>query len=247
MKGLSMDITDDQTHNWMLTCKNENRGALIAGRNSCYGFYQDVLESEGWDERHWTYYGPMWVGLAAGWNLSGEGGQELTYYDQCDPSYTISGLGEDGTTCKTSCGAYSMATIAASLTGDNSITGRSMTEYYLANGYYTAGVGASAPNEALASNFGLNFVPLGTDMERAKAILAQGGLVMVSWNGSLFSSSGGHVFIIRKIVGDNVYIASSGHSEQNATAWPMTYFTDGHFQSNTQTGQVLALWGFTKK
>lgn len=52
LMGNSIDFVDAASKNWMIKCMNEGLGGRA---NRCYGFWNDVWQTENWDEGHFTY------------------------------------------------------------------------------------------------------------------------------------------------------------------------------------------------
>lgn len=52
LMGYSIDFVDTTSKNWMLKCMKEGLGGTA---NRCYGFWNDVYQTQHWDEGHFTY------------------------------------------------------------------------------------------------------------------------------------------------------------------------------------------------
>lgn len=140
-------------------------------------------------------------------------------YNQYDPAwknkpYSTSTIGDSG------CGPSAMAMAITNLTGQK-ITPVETSEYAASIGMYIAGTGSSwdiVPK--LAQHWGMTSEPVGKDINKIKAALQKGGLVVTSGKGGLPFTSGGHYIVIRGITAEGKFkVGDSGHVETNNQEW----------------------------
>lgn len=204
---------------------------------------------------------------AYGWELDGT--NSMVYYDQNEwiGNYGIGTIKECG------CGPTSLAMIIATLTGDKSVNPQTMSDFYYANnGQIGKGkdgklnCGSNWNWSAVEGKYSVKVTDIGTDLSKAQETLASGKLVLFSWEGAPFTS-GGHIMVMRKYTPDgNIYIASSGGSQnhdQSNQAWnesifKLGYNTAGNPINNpiartdkngktTTTGVLKGMWSFEKQ
>ena len=207
---------------------------------------------------------------ANGWDLPEEGPHPMVFFDQCDPRWAninpVSGSSNGAFThCKCSCGPFSMSMIIATLNNDPNFDPSTFT-VKMGMDLQPGGCGSVATLwKSIASENNLNIHELGFDIEKARGIINQGGLVLFLWSGGPFTS-GGHYMVIRGFNGNKVYIASSAGTanyEQSKYPWDINIFKNGFtWPTNEELPGMLPgrmksgglvdqggggpLWGFTK-
>ena len=143
----------------------------------------------------------------------------FTVYSQYDSAwkdkpYSSSTIGDSG------CGPSAMAMIITALTGKQ-VTPVETANYAASQGLYIPGAGSSwsiAP--VLAAHWGLNAIPIGSNIDKITATLQSGGLVITSGQGPLPFTSGGHYLVIRGATADGKWlIGDSAHSDTSDQPW----------------------------
>lgn len=178
---------------------------------------------------------------ALGWDLSGA--HAMVSYDQGDPQWASHPYGAGKTPIgQSGCGPTSMAMVAATLTGNNSITPVTIADRYGAKYHGTDGTDWSV-FPVFAADYGLKESDLGTNLQAAANIIRQGGLVIISVAPGYFTSTG-HLMVIRAVTPDGTgfYLADpngKGHNGDSETR----AFTAGFLLGQ---GNMQNLWGFSK-
>lgn len=184
-----------------------------------------------------------------GWDL--DGAHAMVYYDQSDRQWSSKPFGS-GTIGDCGCGPTSLAMIVATLTGDKSVNPQNMAAFYAANGGQSGGCPSSWNWKVIEKKYPVKVTDLSKDLDKAKTILKNGGLVLFSWEKGPFTH-GGHIMVLRKYSPDGkLYIASSGGSinyKQSKEAWDESMFVNGF--SGTKDGRsgpgyLKGMWGIEK-
>lgn len=161
---------------------------------------------------------------ANGWETTGPNAMAVYYQDAPSPAVAFgkavaSAVGEFlgnsidfsskpygvGTIKECGCGPTSMAMAAATLNLDASITPETMAKFYYENGYQYDGCGSDnagvlSSDTALAKEFNLEFIQLGTDVTKAAEAVKRGSFVYISFNaGGYFGGPYGHLMLIRGV------------------------------------------------
>ena len=160
----------------------------------------------------------------------------FTVYSQYDSAwkdlaYSSSTIGDSG------CGPSAMAMIITALTGQQ-ITPVQTANYAASQGLYIPGAGSSwsiAP--VLAAHWGLDATPIGANIDKITATLQTGGLVIVSGQGPIPFTTGGHYIVIRGVTADGKWlIGDSAHNDTSDKAWEPSQLI-----SFTNDGSVYAI------
>lgn len=177
---------------------------------------------------------------ALGWDLSGP--HAMVNYDQGDPRWANDpyGAGKDSIG-SSGCGPTSMAMVAATLTGNTSITPLTIANQYGAQ-YHTDGT-SWAVWPVFASDYGLTYTNLGTNLTAAANIIRQGGLVIIAVNQGYFTNDS-HLMVIRAVTADGTgfYLADPNgdglHHDSETRAFTADFLAG--------QGNMIGLFGFTK-
>jgi len=188
-----------------------------------------------------------------GWDLDGP--NAMVFYDQSsrewrDKPFGIGTIGACGS------GPASLAMIVATLTGDNSVNPENMATFYASHGGQIRGSSCDSTWNwsVIQQPYGVTVTDIGTDLDKAKQTLRNGGLILASWSGAPFTS-GGHIIVIRKYSPNGeIFIASSGGAtnfQQSQRAWDESIFINGYndseFANRGTTGYLKGMWGITKR
>lgn len=183
-----------------------------------------------------------------GWEVEGTAGV-MTFYSQYDPKWGNSPYGS----CSISfggCGPTSMAMVAATLTGDRTITPLITVDYFTSKGN-SCGTNWSIWPDA-AEKWGINYEDLGTDLSAAAKILNEGGLVIgsfgISSGNRTYFTSGRHLMVIRKVdESGNFYIADplqrKADATKNTTGYTPSFLLS---RSGLNGGALNHMWGFSR-
>jgi Phage tail lysozyme/Peptidase_C39 like family len=183
-----------------------------------------------------------------GWDL--EGANRMIYYSQYDPQWKDEPYGI-GPIWECGCGPTSMAMIAATLTGDKTITPPVVAKYYYEKGGQI-GLGRCGSNwswQIIANKYNLTMKDIALDYEQAAKILSSGGLVLVSVGTGIFTSGEGHILVMRKSSADqnSFYFADPAESsvgdEHNQKAYSIDTLKSG---DTVNGGNITHMWGFIK-
>lgn len=175
-----------------------------------------------------------------GWDLK-EGPNKMVYYAQGDPkwsnNYYVGTIGSSG------CGITSLAMVISTL-GSKKVEPPETARWSLSNGFADGGTSWGAM-PAAAKEYNLNFEEIGSiNFSKAKSILMDGGLIIISFQGGFF---GNHYMVVRKVSedGKTFYFAD-----------PEQSWGDGFKQTNTKgftvedimsKGPPANMWAFKKK
>jgi hypothetical protein len=178
---------------------------------------------------------------AYGWDITGP--NPMVTYNMEDARWASLPYGSHGTIGVDGCGPTSVAMVAATLTGNTSITPATIASTY--GSYHTSDGTSWALFTKFAQDDGLNVTDLGTNLAAAAQIIQQGGLVIISVNPGYFTSEG-HIMVLRAITpdGGSFYLndpaapGPAGHGNDDAQA-----FTAAFLQGQ---GNMAQLWGYTK-
>lgn len=188
-----------------------------------------------------------------GWDLEGE--HAMTFYDQSGTEWKDKPFGI-GTIGACGCGPTSLASIVATLTGDQSVNPENMAAFYASHGGQIGGgrCGSTWNWDVIEDDYGVNVESIGLDLDKAKETLKNGGLVLFSWEGAPFTANG-HIVIMRKIGPEGtIYVANTGgrtNRAQSDIAWDEDIFINGYngndIPERGTTGSLNAMWSITKK
>ncbi len=178
---------------------------------------------------------------ALGWDLSGA--HAMVSYNQGDTQWAGLPYGAGKTSIGSSgCGPTSMAMIAATLTGDHSITPKTIADRYGASYHVSEGTSWGV-FPVFGADYGLKMTDLGTNLQAAANIIRQGGLVIISVDPGYFTG-GGHLMVIRAVSADGsgFYLADPNgngrHGDSETRAFTAEFLAGD--------GNLKNLWGYTK-
>jgi hypothetical protein len=175
-----------------------------------------------------------------GWELTGA--NAMVSYDQTDPKWSNHPYGADKSSIgESGCGPTSLAMIAATLLGDNSITPVTIADRYGAQYHQDGTVWSLMP--VFARDYGLKYQDLGTNLQAAADVLKGGGLVLISVDPGYFTSQG-HFMVLRAVTPDGTafYINDPNGKGRHGDSETRSFTTD--FLVNE--GSMLHLWGYSK-
>lgn len=178
------------------------------------------------------------TGTAAGVDLDG-----MVYYSQADGQWGNYGT---GSIAECGCGPTSTAMIVATLTGDRSVTPRTIADFSVNGGHQdTASCGTAwSLFPAVGQQWGLQVEDIGVNFDKAAEALRTGGLVEVSVSAGDFTS-GGHLIVFRGITADGKFLVADPNDKLPG---------DPNYQRKSKQewdrsvleGQVKNMWVFKK-
>lgn len=162
----------------------------------------------------------------------------FVFYSQFDPRWANHPYG-DSTIAKSGCGPAALAMVVATLK-DNSVTPIHTADFGTQNGAYDPAIQGSNLQKILIDgprNWGLKAESLSLDINRAKQVLAAGGLVFAAGRGSVPYTAEGHIIVIRGVTAQGKYlVGDSAHPEANNME-----FTEAQIAQN-----LTGLYGVTR-
>lgn len=160
-------------------------------------------------------------------NLSATDGSKATFvtkdgyavYIQTDPRWANSPY-STSTIGNSACGPASMAMIITALTG-NAVDMEKIAKEAASGGIYVPGQGSMwTVGPYLAEKYGLSSKKIAHSVDAVNAALREGGYVLLSGQGSLPFTSGGHYVHIRGLTPNGKWlIGDSAHKAVNSMEW----------------------------
>lgn len=191
---------------------------------------------------------------AAGANCSagGEVIGNVVFYSQIDPRWKDTATGEGSTIGRSGCGATSFAMVAATLTGNNSITPAEINKLWNRKNWWNSGTSwaAFAANGA-AKEYGLKAETIRadqssrmnqTDIDKIIAAIKAGKLVIVS--GDHVSSqlfTGPHIIVIRGVTADGKFLVNDPKDDPK-----LKQQTSKQWDKSVLMTEAYAAWAFSK-
>ena len=136
----------------------------------------------------------------------------------------------------TACGPTCLSMVAAGLSGDGSLSPDVVADFAAANGYYVDGTGTSwSLFTGGAAHFGLNGRELALDEGSIKAVLQDGGAVILSVTQGDFTM-GGHFIVVSGWSRGGFSVCDPSSAERSGELW----------DADTLLSQTAAAWGLTR-